>query len=269
MDCYRFELREYKHGCLDKSVDATYVIHLEGNGRLPNIETQLKKYPLTKTNYILFNKGFSTCKKHKDINMPALDLIDAFKTVFQDAHEKKYENILVFEDDFFYNEDINDSIVQSEINTFMLNQKNQECLYYLGCIPFLQIPSLSNHRQVLVSIGMHACIYSKPLRDRILQNPKLLLITQDWDMFSNFLTRYMYYKPLCYQLFPNTQNSNETKKYGFGLGYIVYYLFKELNLDKQVDPGYDYFYLTSWIQFYIYLFLIMYAILNYMEVYKT
>jgi len=31
--CYRFELLEFED-CLFKNVDATYILHLEGNGRL-------------------------------------------------------------------------------------------------------------------------------------------------------------------------------------------------------------------------------------------
>jgi hypothetical protein len=34
--CYRFELLEFE--------DATYILHLEGNGRLDHIHEQLKKF---------------------------------------------------------------------------------------------------------------------------------------------------------------------------------------------------------------------------------
>jgi len=36
--CYRFELFEFEDG-LFKNVDATYILHLEGNGRLENLRT--------------------------------------------------------------------------------------------------------------------------------------------------------------------------------------------------------------------------------------
>lgn len=45
---YRFELITYKSGILDKTVDATYIIHLENNGRLQNIQNQLSNYHLSK-----------------------------------------------------------------------------------------------------------------------------------------------------------------------------------------------------------------------------
>jgi hypothetical protein len=83
-------------GYLDDSVDATYIIHLEGNKeRLINIHTQINKYPITKLNYILLNKGYKKCDKQLPYQLPAVDLIDAFLTIFKDAKEKKYDNIII------------------------------------------------------------------------------------------------------------------------------------------------------------------------------
>ena len=36
--CYTFEQIEYSNGLLD--LDATYIIHLEGNGRIENIDSR-------------------------------------------------------------------------------------------------------------------------------------------------------------------------------------------------------------------------------------
>jgi hypothetical protein len=43
-NAYSFELIENSSGFFDDSIDATYVIHLEGNGRLESMKKQLKKY---------------------------------------------------------------------------------------------------------------------------------------------------------------------------------------------------------------------------------
>ena len=43
MKCYEFKLISFKHGIFDNSLDATYILHLENNGRLSNIKKQLQK----------------------------------------------------------------------------------------------------------------------------------------------------------------------------------------------------------------------------------
>jgi hypothetical protein len=78
-----------------KTIDATYVIHLEGNGRHESVINQLNKYHLTNEVYILYNKGFNKCKKTDNIVYPAYDLIDAFFQIFKHANENNYENILI------------------------------------------------------------------------------------------------------------------------------------------------------------------------------
>jgi hypothetical protein len=54
-NCYNFEKLNYKSGLLDDNVDATYIIHLEGNGRYDNILKQLQIYTPTSNIFILLN----------------------------------------------------------------------------------------------------------------------------------------------------------------------------------------------------------------------
>ena len=42
--CYHFKKITYSHGLLDETVDATYIIHLEGNGRYDDILNQLEQF---------------------------------------------------------------------------------------------------------------------------------------------------------------------------------------------------------------------------------
>ena len=74
--CYKFEERIFNSGFLDQSVDATYILHLEGNGRLESINKQLTIYQPTKIVYILFNRGFKKCEKPSYIDSSTTDLID-------------------------------------------------------------------------------------------------------------------------------------------------------------------------------------------------
>ena len=121
--CYRFEQIEYSDGLLD--LDATYIIHLEGNGRIENIKSQLNEYHPTNLVYILYNKGYKICDKSADIDQPSRDLIDAFITVFNDAHQKNYKNILILEDDFIFSEKIKKKSTQKKVMEFV-NKKSKE-----------------------------------------------------------------------------------------------------------------------------------------------
>ena len=62
-DCYHFKKLTYTNGLLDDAVDATYIIHLEGNGRYEDILKQLHLNQPTKIVYIVFNKGYTKCQK--------------------------------------------------------------------------------------------------------------------------------------------------------------------------------------------------------------
>lgn len=247
MDCYRMEEYNYDQGYLD--VDATYILHLEGNGRLDHIKDQLEQYHPSRKVYIVYNKGYKKCQKKLHRNAPAVDLIDAFLKAFQDAQNKRYKNILILEDDFQFHPDIKKQSVQQEIHDFLSKRDNEDLLYYLGCLPFIRVPG--KHSRFLLALGMHACIYTESLRNRVLSDKEKLHIIEDWDVY-NFLfsVRYGYHTPLCYQLFPETENSNVWKK---NAGIIVSIIICILNVDKKVEPGYTIMYAISLIVFYLFI----------------
>ena len=262
-DCYSFEEIHFSKGFLDDSVDATYIIHLEGNGRLDDIYKQLEQFYPTKVVYIMINKGFSKCNKNLHENIPPIDLVDAFLQTFKHAHNHKYENVLVLEDDFIFNKKINNPKVSSIINKFINKKRGQSFIYMLGCLPYNQIPYDYNHNMVLQSAGTHACIYSKLLVDQFLKTNQTAIL--DWDIYTHInCFRYTYFEPLCYQLFPQTENQ---KYWGvhFKSSFVDYItnlfkqLFKFLNLDKTVEPGYTIMYSFSKIVSFI--LLIMFFIL--------
>lgn len=81
--CYEFKYMKFANGLFNKTVDATYVIHLKGNGRYENIMKLLSEYHPTNDIYILLNDGYKKCRKTDSIVYPADDLIDAFFSNFQ------------------------------------------------------------------------------------------------------------------------------------------------------------------------------------------
>ena len=120
---------------------------------------------------------------------------------------QNYKHILILEDDFIFDEKILNIENTNEIFNFIQN-KDEEYIYLLGCVPFLQIPSISYNRNVLLKMGTHACIYTEKMREMILNTEQSII--SDWDVYMNFnLKQYMFHEPLCYQLFPQTENRKE------------------------------------------------------------
>ena len=248
---YTFKEMTFEKGLLDDCVDATYILHLEGNGRLDPINKQLESYHPTKTVFLVFNKGYKKTGKKLPQNTPTYDLIDAYINVFKDAEERKYNNILILEDDFIFSEKILDTKNTSSISKFIhqRNQKREFFLYVLGCLPWFQIPIPMDFdfefytRKVLVRTATHACIYSKELREKVLQFDQSTI--SDWDVFTNlYFANYMFYEPLCYQLFPETENKKHWI-YLFGISELLEWLLRFFKMDKKVEPGFSFFYWFS------------------------
>jgi len=265
--CYIFESIIYNDGLFNNTVDATYIINLEKNGRLDNILNQLKEYHPTNIVYLVFNRGYKKCKKENFIINSAYDLVDAHLTIFKHAKEKNYNNILILEDDFIFSPEIKSKFHINNINNFLNKNKNKLFQYYIGCLPIIMIP-YDTYNYINKSTGTHAVIYSKKIREDLL-NIKQINIT-DWDIYNNihYLNRYSYYKPLCYQIFTDTENS---KLWGINekilkipimiLTVIVKKIFIILKLNKQPEPGFTFFYNLSKILFYALLLLVLYQII--------
>jgi len=261
-DPYFFEEIKKKTGLLDRCLDATYIVHLEGNEeRKSNIVKQMKLYNITKNTIILNNKGFKKCKKNLRAQNPVCDLVDCYIQIFKDAEEKNYNNILILEDDFIFNEKIKDPKVINEISEFINAQssENNNFIYLLGTVPYLQLPSLfQNHSKVFITTGTHSSIYSKQFRKNILTIKCPQDTINDWDLYTNFhcpyTNRYIYKIPLCYQFFYETDNFNNWKSF-LNLKYLLITIFKILNMDKNGEPGFSFFYKFSKM---IYLFIIIF-----------
>jgi hypothetical protein len=244
-ECYRLEQYDFSDGILD--LDATYIIHLEGNGREEQISKQLEEYHPTNLVYILYNKGYKKCNKSLHLNEPQIDLIDAFLYIFKDAHSKNYKKILILEDDFKFNDKIKEKQARTNVMEFIKKKENEPMIYMLGCLPFIQRPYDKYTNVLTCGIGTHACIYSRALIENVLQEDKTEFT--DWDYYTHStFTRYMYHEPLCYQLFPETENQNNWAEFS-GLTYVLLNIIKVLKLDKETEPGYTFFYNLSKISY--------------------
>jgi hypothetical protein len=252
--CYRLEQHDFSDGFLD--LDATYILHLEGNGREEHVIKQLEEYHPTNLVYILYNKGYKKCNKSLHLNESKVDLIDAFLYIFKDAKHKNYKNILILEDDFMFNSRIKDKQIQRNVMEFIKKKENEPMIYMLGCLPLLQKPCDKYTNKLIFGIGTHACIYTQSVVEKSLQE-NVQDIT-DWDYYTHSkYVRYMYHEALCYQLFPETENQKNWHSF-YGLTYFLIYIIKILHLDKQPEPGYIFFYNTSKV---LYAMIVIFAVL--------
>lgn len=200
---YGFQLIEHdKDGIFESTLDATYVIHLIGNGRYENILNNIFSYHTTKKNYILHNAGYKKSIKPACVINPPTDLVDAYLTIFKHAKLNNFKNILIFEDDYIMDSKILEYEHYSEINKFIILHNNDSFCYLLGCLPYITQNYSEKHKKVNLSGGTHAVIYSENNINEILLINQINI--KDWDQYLN--NKYMYYLPLCYQPFSQTEN---------------------------------------------------------------
>ena len=124
--CYSFKSVNYNDPLL-KSIDATYIIHLENNGRLQDVEAQLEKYHPSKQVYIVFNKGYKKCDKILKEQSSTFDLKDANLNILQHSIDNNHKTILVLEDDYIFSDKINTE--KGYLDEFLFENKNEAMIY--------------------------------------------------------------------------------------------------------------------------------------------
>ena len=251
--CYSFKKLVFEQGIFDKSVDATYILHLEGNGRYDDIIKQINAYPTTKTVYILMNPGFKKCNKTLPLQSSMFDLIDGNLHIMKHANELNYKNVLIFEDDFMFSKKMSNVSHHKNINDFCSMKINDEFMYFLGSVPIVIVPYNTYTWRGIASGAMHAVVYSRPMRDKILNIPQETI--DDWDMYIaknlNFY-KYIYSEPLVNQLFVETENKSNwaydqpepiRKATMFFLNTSIYVL--GLDKSETAENGYSVMYLLA------------------------
>jgi hypothetical protein len=243
--CYTFEKKTYQNGLLNKSVDATYIIHLKNNGRYEHIEKQLAEYQPTNVVYIVLNQGYKKCGKKLIDQAPDQDLTDAFLQCFKHADENGYGNILILEDDFIFSPEVKNQSTLKTIDAFLNKKKDEAFIYYLGCVPLLILPYDWNHYISLKSLTCHSIVYSKKSRELFNKN----IYHKHWDVIleKSISNKYLYCKPLCYQLFPETENKKtwaEKDKTAL-MGWLKNATINTLHLDKEAEFGFFVLYCIS------------------------
>lgn len=255
--CYRFDYIRFDNGLLDKIIDAVYVILLENSDRTENVYKQINHYKLSKNTYIQINKGYKNCEKKLMKQQSNYDLLDSNYNIWLHAKENNYNNILILEDDFIFDNRILDKNILNDLNNFINNYKFD--IYSLGNLPIILSPFLlTKHPKMLNGGASHSIILTKGIRNILidkyendidwLKNSRGHI---DWIYTTNNFNYHIYYKPLCYQTFPKTENM-DTWDQGLNIILKIIINFSSniliplLKLDKQPQPGFDIIYIFSY-----------------------
>ena len=255
--CYRFDYIRFDNGLLDKIIDAVYVILLENSDRTENVYKQINHYKLSKNTYIQINKGYKNCEKKLMKQQSNYDLLDSNYNIWLHAKENNYNNILILEDDFIFDNRILDKNVLNDLDNFINNYEFD--IYSLGNIPLILTPFLlTKHPKMFNGGGSHSIILTKGIRniliDKYEKDIDWLNKTRghiDWIYVTNNFNYHIYYKPLCYQTFPKTENmAYWDQDLNIILKIIINFLsnilIPLLKLDKQPQPGFDIIYIFSY-----------------------
>jgi len=190
----------------DSVISATYILYLEGNGRLPLIQEQLKRFRPSQTVYLVRNKGYKKCVKEDWVQRSTHDLTHAYFTAFTHSRSKGYKNVLVLEDDFRWSLRIGDLQVRREISEFVESLQGHDFKYALGASPFFMLHCSWDLRHYWGPYVLsHAVIYSSAHVDHLLTKDP----TDLRELFDqNNMFNYLYGEALCYQLLEETENKS-------------------------------------------------------------
>jgi hypothetical protein len=247
---YRYELIKNEKGMFDNYIDMVYILTMEDSDRKEHYMNQINTYIPHKNILIQYNKGYKKCKKQLYEQNSWNDLNDAYYHAFLHSLRNNYKNIIIFEHDFFFDYTINQYIVD-DIGKFITT--NNYHLYNIGCLFHLSTPTLSMHLKSYFLISSHGVIYNRDYAyyyikkyEKELNKPNDIV----WNDLN--IIKYTYYKPLCFQIAIETENSSN-----WILSSVIIKINKLLNLHKNYQPGYTIINIISFIVSFhlIYLFL--------------
>jgi hypothetical protein len=214
---YRYEYILSENGLFDHYIDIVYILTMENSIRRDSYMEQIKKYNPYNKIIIQHNIGFKKCKKNLYKQNTVHDLNDAYYHVFLHAKSNNYTNILIFEDDFFFDNIKKDDI--HEIGMFINN--NDYHIYNLGCGFNISFPHTIKHHISIISSCSHAIIYNIKYIDFFIKKYNDgfdMMCDSIWNRMD--ILKFKYYKPVCFQLFPITENIKNWPLSKFAIWFI-------------------------------------------------
>ena len=246
INSYRYEYLPTEKGLFNNFIDVAYILTLENSTRRLNYLDQIKKYNPHSKIIIQHNKGFKNCNKKLYKQNTVCDLNDAYYHVFLHAKKHNYKNIIIFEDDFFFdNININDI---NEIGQFINN--NDYHIYNLGLGIGANIPYSIKHMKTLIGTCAHSVIYNHKYFDFYIEKYMKgfdAMCDNIWNDIN--IIKYTYYKAICFQTFPLTENIKN-----WPASKLAIFFINLVSLDKRHQPGFNIMYIINILPFIIILF---------------
>ena len=245
--CYHVDTLTFQKGLLDNGIDAVYILLLKGSDRTAKAYSQIHAYKLSQNYHVIVNSGYKKCNKQLCDQKPFYDLMDANVYAMNHADKMGYENVMILEDDYVFDDRIRDPVVISDLVEFWKNRLFH--LYSLGSVNWIQTDIFTKHPKIICSGATQSMVFSRVGRSQILRefrnNPcletpvKVISDFKGHDLWYNFVVnhKYAYYKPLCYQTFPDTENR------AIWSNNLTDVILRLLKLDTQVQPGWDIIYI--------------------------
>lgn len=201
MSCYRLQhFQKNKRYVFDHIIDAVFIMTMENSDRHDHIRSHIIPNLPVSNIYIQFNKGYKKCEKTLPKQTSYQDQYHAFQNIFKIAKNRKYQYIMIVEDDCILSEElIHSKSTQLEVTDFIT--RNEIRCYNLG--PCLYVPNplylFAKHQHNLVSMSTHCCIFNVKYVSSYINT---LLTHEAFDgLNSSSLKCYSYYKPLAYQTY--------------------------------------------------------------------
>jgi hypothetical protein len=197
---------EYKldgPGLFEDCLDAAYLLTMSNSTR--DWLTEYQKHRPYSSLVVQYNQGFKNCHKPQLFEQRSdSDLADSLGQIFRTALARNQTRILVLEDDFIF--DHYDAKDIQNISTF-IQSRNMD-MYHLGTYSLIGVPG--PHIRILQAYHTHGMIYCSPrymteyLEALMARTTRIVT-----DHFYNSCryVKYHYKKPICFQLFPVTENS--------------------------------------------------------------
>jgi hypothetical protein len=186
---YRYELIKTDKGMFDNYIDLVYILTTDGNKK-KHIMSQINKYKPHKKILIQYSINSNKLDKQLSIN-------EAYYNVFLNALQHNYKNIIVFEDDFTFDYNINQLVVD-DIGNFIKN--NNYHIYHLGSLFHISIPSISMHLKSYYITSSHGVIYNRDYVYHYIKKYEVGLKRANDKVWLDLnIIKYTYYKPLCFQ----------------------------------------------------------------------
>lgn len=195
---------------------------------------QFNKYKPHRNIIIQFNRGYKSCYKNLKYQSTTFDLCDAYYTVFKNAQELNYKNILVLEDDFIFDEEefMNRNNIR-DIELFVTNT-NYDVLN-LGSTIYMQYLSMYQPKfmKCIFTLASTGVLYNINFMNTYITLYENNKVDKDFDQYftTYYFNCYVYYKPLIFQPILETPNSRNWSMFGIKFSKFIFKLMPSLGFN--------------------------------------